>query len=331
MKIYLIPTMGSLHLRYPSYNVLSVSDLLSQYNPKAIAITSLTKEEYAKPRWQDTDEIILPLAVIPWTKKNGLDIHFVKEPSPDETAYQDFRRYAQGYPELQNKLYQSELVLKPLEELLSQALSIGRILKEIVPIIYESQKLEEELLEEGPATNWQRSRSKTMAKRILAIEKKSIAVLVTIDDYPFLKEELEKEAKIIEIEKIEASPESKQRSLLDFAFRTEVPNPEELIQSLEDIASPESYYHIGNILLHNGYLDDALKKLLEAMNADFSQPYFLPGYLLARLGQVYDLQGNRNMAKKSYRGVLALDYAPKDAITTAHKGLEQAFKAQASI
>lgn len=322
--------MGSLHLRYPSYNALSVSDLLSEYSPETIAITSLTKDEYSKPQWQDTDEVVLPLSVIPWAKRNKLDIHFVKEASPDDKAYQDFRRYAQNYPDLQNKLYQAELVLRPLEKLLSQSLSIGRILEEVVPIIYESQKLEEELLEEGPANNWQRSRNQTMAKRILAIAKSSVAVLVAIDDYPFLKEELEKKAKVIETKKITASSESKQRSLLDFAFRTEVANPEEFLESLEDIASPEAYYHMGNILLHNGYLDEALEKLSLASKDDFSQPYFLPGYLLARLGQVYDLKNNRNMAKKSYRGVLALDYAPKDAIATAHKGLEQAFVAQAS-
>ncbi len=331
MNIYLIPTMGSLHLRYPSYNALSVSDLLSQYNPESIAITSLSKNEYDKPQWQDSPEIVLPLAVMPWAKKRGLDVHFVKEPSPDAKAYQDFRRYAQNHPDLQNKLYQSEIVLRPLEELLSQALSIGRILKELVPIIYESQKLEEELLEEGPATNWRRSRSKTMAKRILAIARQSVAVLVAIDDYPFLKEELEKEANIIETKKIAASPAAKQRSLLDFAFRTEVANPEELLESLEAIASPEAYYHMGNILLHNGHFDAALEKLVAASKTDFSQPYFLAGYLLARLGQVYDLQGNRNMAQKSYRGGLEFDYAPKDAITAAQEGLAQAFKAQASI
>ena len=332
MNIYLIPTMGSFHLRYPNYNTVSVSDLLSHYSPEAIALASLTNKEYNSPRWQDTEEIVLPLSVIPWAKKNNRKIHFVKEPSPDPSAYQDFRRYAQSYPELQNKLYQCEVVLRPLEELLAQTLTVERIIAEVVPILYENQRLEQELLEEGPATNWRLERNQKMAQRILAIAAKSLAVLVEIEDYAFLKQELEKKANIIEAKNIEASPKARERSLLDFAFRIDVANPEGLIENLEKIASAEASYHIANILLHNGYIDDALAKLVKASKGDFGQPYYLPGYLLARLGQLYDLKANRNMAKKSYRGVLALDYAPKEALETARKGLETAFIAsQAKI
>jgi len=331
MTIYLIPTMGSFHLRYPNYNAESVSDLLSHYKPDAIAISSLAKNDFDTIGWQDTPEIVLPLSVVPWAKKNKLEMHLLKEPSPDPRAYQDFRRYAQNYPDLLDKLKSCDEVLRPLEELLGQTLTVERIIEEVIPIIYKNHRLEQELLEEGPATDWRLERSRIMAQRVLAIDSQKLALLAAVDDYPFLKQELLGKADIVEARNLEASPKARERALLDFAFRVDVPNPEGLIQSLEEIATAEASYHIANILLHNGYLDDALTRLLEASQGDFSRPYYLPGYLLARLGQLYDLQGNRNMAKKSYRGVLALDYAPPDAVTSARQGLEQAFTAQASV
>jgi len=318
--------MGSLHLRYPNYNALSVSDLLTAINPAALVITSLSESELATPSWQDCEEIVLPMSVIPWARQNNKKVFYYKEESPDKNAYYDFRRYARAHPPLQDKISRCDLVLRPLNSLLLEPLNLERILSEVVPIIHEHKKLEEELLEEGPATNWQRSRSKAMAKRILATQVDNIAVLVAIDDYPFLREELEKEADLAELGRIEVNEKSQQRALMDYAFRSDVANPEQLVEQLQKIGSAEASYHMANIMLANGELEQAFETMLEASKGNFAEPYYLPGYLLARLGQIYDLKDNRKMALKSYRGVLAIDYAPKEAIAAAKQGLEAAFQ-----
>jgi len=217
-------------------------------------------------------------------------------------------------------------VLRPLNSLLLEPLNLERILLEVVPIIYENKKLEEELLEEGPATNWQRTRTRALADRILNINEDNIAVLVAIDDYPLLKEELEKKADLPELSRIKVNKKSQQRALMDYAFRTEVANAEQLVEQLSEIDSAEAGYHIANIMLANGELEQAYQTILEASKGNFSEPYYLPGYLLARLGQIYDLKGNRKMALKSYQGVLAIDYAPKEAIEAAKQGLEEPFQ-----
>jgi hypothetical protein len=67
--------------------------------------------------------------------------------------------------------------------------------------------------------------------------------------------------------------------------------------------------------------------LERALRTDFQEPYYLPGFLLARLGQLYDLAGQRDAALRSYRGVLALSYAPLEAAEAATSGLVEPFGA----
>jgi hypothetical protein len=65
---------------------------------------------------------------------------------------------------------------------------------------------------------------------------------------------------------------------------------------------------------------------LEAASAgDFAEPYYLPGFLLCRLGQLYDIVGRREAALRAYRGTLALSYAPVEAATQARAGLAAPF------
>jgi hypothetical protein len=76
----------------------------------------------------------------------------------------------------------------------------------------------------------------------------------------------------------------------------------------------------------NDHASEALETLEGAVGGDFSAPYFLPGYLLARLGQLRDLAGEREGAVRAYRGVLALDWVPTEAREAAQAGLETPFE-----
>ncbi len=65
-----------------------------------------------------------------------------------------------------------------------------------------------------------------------------------------------------------------------------------------------------------------LEKSAHALS-DF--PRSLPGLVLARLGQVRDAQGERDLARRSYQAVLALNFAPQVARDAAQVGLKSPF------
>ncbi len=325
MQVCLLPLMGPFHLRYPSYNAISIRDYLKALAPDSVAITALTKGSLNNAAWQHTSEIALALAVMPWLKKQKLPTHLIHEPSPDPTAFDDFMKFASEYPQLGQKLSEVNLHLRPLNNLLGETLSLRRIISEVLPLLKNYQENRESLLEDGPATDWLHRRVVSMAKRLLELPEQRIALLANIDHIPFLQDELQGKVEWLEAPDIEASEESRERSIMDFAFRGDVPEPGNLINKLRDINKPEARYHEANLLLINSHVFEALELLENTSKGDFSQPYYLPAYLLSRLGQLYDLADNRKAALRSYRGVMALEFAPQEALEAAKEGLEKPF------
>jgi len=325
MQICLIPLMGPFHLRYPSYNAQSVRDLLESLNPDAVAISALSEGDLSNPSWQHTAEIALPLSVMPWLKKQNINTQLIHEPSPDPSAQQDFMRLASEYPQLGQKISEANLHLRPLNNLLGETLSLKRINTEVLPLLKTYQEQREDLLEEGPATDWLHTRVKTMAQRILELKENRIAVLASIDHIPYLQDELQGKVDWLELPELVQTDASTERSIMDFAFRGDVPEPGNLIARLRKIDKPEARYHEANLLLMNAHLLEALDVLEKASQTNFSDPYYLPGYLLSRLGQVYDLVENRKASLRSYKGALALDFTPQEALQAAQEGLEKPF------
>ncbi len=324
-NVTLLPLVGALHLRYPAYNAVTVRDALMASQPQAIAITALGPGSLEKPDWQDTEEIVLPLAVIPWARQQGLAIHPIMAASPDASAAADFRRFAAEYPQIAQRLTEADSHLRPVQELLGQALNLERLQTEVLPLLQRYQQRREELLEDGPATDWLHMRCTQMAEQVLKLPQQRITVLCSLEHQPFLAEFLAAHCQLLPTPKPALSEESRERSLLDLAFQTDVPEPGNVIAQLRKIAKVEARYHEANLLLANGHLIEALELLEQVSKEDFREPYYLPGFLLARLGQLYDLSQNRSAALRSYRGVLALSYAPAAAKQAAQQGLSIPF------
>ena len=327
MQLSLVPLMGPLHLRFPLYNAVSVRDAVAAFEPDALALTPLEPNTLATPAWQDTQEIALPLAVVPWAKKRGLPLHPVLEPSPDPTAERDFRRYAAQYTDARNLLGEVDAALRPLPFLLEEPLTLTRIQNEVLPLLHDYQTLRETRLGDGPGTDWLRERMERVAARVLELPHKRMAVLASADHIPFLEEAFEDHAELIPPPDVAPGEEARERGLLDFAFRGDPPEPGNVIAKLRTLSLPEAHYHEANLLLANGHLAEALGVLEEASHGDFSKPYYLPGYLLSRLGQLRDLAGERAGALRAYRGALALDWVPEEARAAAAAGLTAPFEA----
>ncbi len=325
MQFTLLPLMGPFHLRYPLYNAVSVRDAVAAFQPEAVATTALAPGALENPRWQDTPEIVLPHTVIPWARRQNVPVYGVYQPSPDPSALQDFRRYAAQYLKLREAVQRVDAKLRPLNTLLEQPLTLKRIRQEVVPLLLEHQTFQEETFDDGPGTDWLRARSQKMGEAILALPFERVAVLASVDHVPFLQAFLEDRVELLEPVSPEPTEETRERSLLDFAFRVDVPEPGPLLAKLREVTATEARYHEANLLTANSHVLEALEVLENASRGDFSQPYYLPGYLLARLGQLYDLANRRDAATRAYRGVLALDYAPQEALETAQAGLKEAF------
>jgi hypothetical protein len=324
MQLTLIPLMGPFHLRYPLYNSVTVRDLVKASQPPTVVTTVLNSKDFEYPAWQDTPEIALSQGVIPWVKQQKLALYGVFEPSPDPSAFEDFKRYAHEYPQLGQQLRDVQAKLQDLAQLLEQGLNLERIQNEVLPLLRDYQVNREQLLGDGPGTDWLHERVKKMAHQILELPFERITVLSSAEHIPFLQEALE--SYLVGLPKIESSEESRERSLLDFAFRIDVPEAGNLMAQLRNLKSAEARYHEANLLLANGHILEALDILEQTSQGDFSQPYYLPGYLLARLGQLYDLAKKRDAALRCYKGVRALGYAPVEALEEAIQGLERPFE-----
>ncbi len=325
MNLTLIPLLGALHLRFPSYNAVSVRDATAAFRPDAVAATGLAPHFQDHPDWQDTDEIVLPHTIVPWAHARGVPVYGVYEPSPDPSAAVDFQRYLADYGKGQQIFGELNALLRPLQALLGEGLSLARIQTEVLPIVRDHQHRREALLEDGPGTDWLHERAVTMAERIAALPHERVAVLASIDHIPFLEEALAGRAELEAPPRPEPSDEARERSLLDLAFRVDVPEPGNVIAQLREMTSLEARYHEANLLLANGHAAEALETLEMASRGDFSRPYYLPGYLLSRLGQLRDLAAERDGALRAYRGVRALEWAPEDALQVAKEGLEHPF------
>jgi hypothetical protein len=327
VKLLLVPLIGPFHLRSPNYNAVHVRDIVARWGPDMLATTAVSDEELATPAWQDTPEIALPLAVAPWAKRRGLRLVGLAEPSIDPTAEDDFRRYVEPYPDMRRRLAEVDALRQPIADLLAEALDAPRILGSLLPAVSRYQESLEDAFGDGPATGWLRSRVRASSERALGQDALRLALLTPVDHMPSLRELLVAGgAELDELPVAEPTAESRERALLDYAFRTEVADPVRLIAQLRELTGAEARFHEANLLLAGGHGFEALELTESTSRTDFSSPYFLPGYLLARLGQLRDLASRRDDALRAYRGVLALDFAPAEALEAAREGLERPFE-----
>lgn len=328
-RVALIPLLGPLHLRYPALNSVTLRDLLVELEPAAVAVAALEPDELRDPAWQDTFETALPLSLIPHLRRHGPEPALVGVASRDPGAEADFRRYRTEMPALAQQLQRHMQLEQQLTTLLDSNLKLDALQQDVIPLVRE---LEGELLRaagDGPANDWRYSRAALTAERICALDSDGLlAVLVSLQQLPALEEALTRlGARLTALpERISISSEARERALLDQALlQRHSSDSAALLQALERLDSAEAQYARASLLMGLGRDPEALQLLEAASHGDFSRPYFLPGFLLARLGQLRDLAGDRRGATQAYRGVLALDWVPQEAADAARSGLEEPF------
>jgi tetratricopeptide (TPR) repeat protein len=323
MPLFLVPLVGPFHLRFPRYNAVTVRDVVAAIEPEAIVTTALAPGAFDDPGWQDTEEVALPLAVLPWARRQGAPVVPVGVPSPDPDAMADLGRYLREASSDHPALARLAEARAPVEQALARALDAARVREELLPAIEALHAVRLELFGDGPGSDWLEERADAMAARLEPWRERRTALLAPADHVPALRTRLGDALR--PAPDVPPGDEARSRALLDVAFAGEADEPARLLTALRELPQVEARLAEAEILLRHGHPAEALSTLREAVKGDFSRPYHLPGWLLARLGQLYDLDGRRDDALRSYRGVLALDWAPAAAREAARDGLERPF------
>ncbi len=340
-EVVLVPLVGPFHTRFPRYNAVTVRDIVKAAKVEALAVAALPPDAFQEAGWQGTHEVALPLALVPWARREAVPVHAVgsfpgRPGEPGEANDEsDFLAYLEQFDAGVERLRRVRRTQAKLEELLRAPLDLARVVRELLPAIDDHQLNRAAEFGEGPGTGWLAARSAVVATRVTDLPYRRVALVAGVDDLPQLRRALEAVSASSDagprVEYLdpalapEPSAEERERALLDVAMRGDTDDPQALLTALRALGAPEARYHEANLLLEHGEVDDALAVLELVLRTDFNEPYYLPGFLLARIGQVYDLVSDRQAALRSYRGVLALDFAPAEAVEAARSGLERTF------
>ncbi len=325
-RVTLVPLAAGLHLRWPRYNAAVLEALLRGASPDAVALEPLPPAFDTDPSWQDHDELLLPWVAVPWARRAGVPVTGVHEPSPEPGAASETERYLRSYAAAGAVFDQLYALERPLGELLGAALTLPRVLTEVVAVLEVTRRIRLEAFGDGPATEWEEARAAVAARRVLELPAERPLVLVSLDRYVALRETLRAAgAEIVVADEPPPDDAARERALLDLAWRGDGADPGALLAQLRRLGHAEARYHAAGLLLAHDHPAEALDELEGALRLDFAEPWFLPGSLLARLGQLRDLAGRRDEARKAYRGVLALGWAPSEARAAARDGLERPF------
>lgn len=329
--LVLLPLSGPWHLHHPRWNVVTVQEALAALSPTAVLSSALPPGYDREPDWQAVDELALPWTVAPWARAAGTPLAGLAQ-VVEAGAEDEFRRYLGAYPSARQVMAELDRGLAPLRELLPQALDLPRLLAEVVPLLEADWRARAATFGEGPGTGWRQAR----AQGVVQAWQEAVAgggapgthaLLVELELWPALTQALDEAgAGWAVVEAPPPSPASRRRSLLDLAWRDEVPDVMGLLEQLRQTPSAEALFLEAQLLLAHGEAAGALAVMERAALQDFSRPYLLPGMLLARLGQLRDLAGQRSKAMQAYRGALALSWAPAEAREAASAGLAAPFR-----
>ncbi len=325
VDLLLLPTLGPLHLSHPRYNAVTLVELTRAYAPDAVLLASYSERGLREGAWREAEELGL-FHLLPWAERAGLRVEAVGDRAEELRAeaerFRDYleqmekgRRYLEEEAEAQRELFERLAVpLSPASWRGDEPLGALRRYLEWVARRFG----------EGPATGFREQRMRAVAERVRTLPEGRYAVWVDVLDFPVLLEHLP-EAELPGAH--EPTEEERARAVLDRAWRLEEGDDFlRLLEQLREIGGAEAGYLAAQVYLAAGQVEDAAALLEQVAEGDFHHPEYLPGYLLARLGQLRDLLGERERALKAYRGVLALSWAPKEAREIAQAGLRAPFR-----
>ncbi len=335
----ILADLGALHANLPTHNAQTVLELLHHTGRERVLLTAVTSEQWNSGAWKDLENPVLfalhdakisAEAIGPdwaWAQtENSQMLEFLKQFPQGRTRLQELAR---AKSDLQIAL------AKPLDTQSIYNTSVGAAGQEnVLESVRSFHARLEEILEFGPGTSHRAAR---IEKTLLALKKinlENTAMLVPLDDVPALQDAGYEMANTKDFLPGEAS---RFRALVDRAYRLEENDDlNVLVHNLLALDGPadsvlgrmalEARFAASGLYLAVGDLESATDLLEAVANAQFDRPAYLPALVLARLGQVRDLAGERQRALRAYQAALGLSWLPATAREACEHGLTEAFK-----
>ena len=328
----LIPTLGPFHILHPRYNGVTVLELARAARPSAIYLASYSAADLEQKVWREANEVSF-FHVLPWAEREGLPVVALDQQSALKAEADRFREALGIYPKGQEILARAGELDSLLSSVLTQPKSPEDFAREeVLQPLREYARGLADLFGEGPATGFRRQRIEAVVSQVASLgasagsQVENAVILVDLLDYPILFELLPPATRHPLSTHSPTEPE-RQRSILDRAWRLEESDDwAQLLGQLQELEDPEALYCAAQIYLAAGQPADAFVLLDQLIHKNFQQPEYLPGYTLARYGQMADLEGQRDKALRAYTAVLALEWAPQEAREIALAGRKTAFR-----
>ncbi|GAA5531946.1 hypothetical protein [Deinococcus aluminii] len=323
MPLTLLPDLGDLLRLHPQFNSGTVVELLRHLRANGVGGAEVLWASGPDPDHPLRDALPAARFTVRELPGSGADA------GADHAQLVSF---LEQYPQGRARLREAAQAEQAFVAILTAPLTAPRALSaEVLAAARDYHAALRAALGEGPGTHWRARRLEEVAAALAPVE--DGLVLVPLDDLPDLLERLPG-ARLPDLTGFEPGETSRLRALADRAWQLrEDDDLAALLDALEretgDTVTPKAELEAAaaGVYLAVGDLDSARALLERAAHALTDEvPRSLPGLVLARLGQVRDAQGDRELAERTYRAVLALNYVPQVAREAAEAGLREPFR-----
>lgn len=316
-RLLLVPDLGDLLRLHPQYNAGTVAEWLRHLGAREVLWATGHDPEHPL---RDA----LPAAGFALREVGPGDWTWA------EAEHEGLLNVLKLYPQGRDRMREAGRVEAEFGAQLTQPLTPARVVgEELLTAAQTYHARTRELLDEGPGTHWRERRLGELAS---ALAGQSGVAVAALDDVPELLTRLP-QAALPDPHAFAPGEMSRLRALADRAWQLrEDDDLSALLGALEreegDRVTPgaELMAAAANLYFAVGDLASARTRLEGAAHALHDDlPRSLAGLVLARLGQVRDALGERELAVRTYRAVLALNFAPAVARAVAEAGIKTPF------
>jgi tetratricopeptide (TPR) repeat protein len=317
VPLTLLPDLGDLLRLHPHFNAGTLVEALRHLGAPGVLWASSADPDHplrdALPaaRLGITD---LPLADWSWA----------------DAEYAQLTGFLNQFPQGRERLRAAGRAGAALADLVTAPLTLtGALDPAFLARVQEQTLAVQAALDEGPGTRWRERRLNDLAAQV---QGRSGVLLAPLDDVPDLLTRLD--AQLPDLSAFQPGETGRLRALADRAWQlNDTDDLNVLLAALHresgdpvtpraelDAAAAGIHLAVGDLPGARALLEQAAHALTDDL------PRSLPGLVLARLGQVRDALGDRELAQRTYRAVLALNHAPQVARDAATAGLSEAFR-----
>ena len=318
MTLTLLPDLGDLLRLHPQYNAGTVVELLRHLGA-------------AEVLWATGDDPDHPLRDALPAARTSLRDGFTADWAWAEAEHGQLQGFLGQYPQGRERLREAGAAERRFAAFVTTPMTPAQVAgAEAMDAARAYHAAVRAALDEGPGTLWRERRLSELAQRLAG---HAGVVIAPLDDLPGLLDRLP-DARLPDLGGFAPGETSRLRALADRAWQLrEDDDLNALLAALDretgDRVTPGAelsaaaagiYLAVGDLGAARELLERAVHALADGL------PRSLAGLTLARLGQVRDAQGDRELATRTYRAVLALNHAPAVARAAAEAGLKEPFR-----